>query len=121
MSESILSTKLSELRNKNENTLKVLLYLFTRDRDVAFSAEVVQKNCGILEIDMEKTLSLLNRLKVISKKKININGEDSMLYNFNPRHELIAILALCNEYIYHANYFALQSDKRHKPYLSKAK
>ena len=97
--------------------MKALFLLYSKERGYVFEREVLAAECGIPDEKLLNVIANLNTIRAISIDECEINGEKRILNTVVQRYEIIALLAVANEYIFHAKSFNLQSDQRSKPYL----
>ena len=96
--------------------MRVLLFIHKQKADYIFEAEVLARAC---EMEAALAKDILNRLikyNLVSFERIDIDGEQRVLYHAHPSHTMIALLLFANELNYRGSY-CLQADCRNKPFL----
>lgn len=97
--------------------LKSFFYLYSQKHGYTFEKEVLAKELSIPDDKIDDVMEKLCRFCFSSYDEYIINGEKRTLYIVRQRYELIAVFAMLNELIWHANGFCLQSWNRTRPYL----
>jgi transcriptional regulator with XRE-family HTH domain len=96
--------------------MRVLLFIHKQKADYIFEAEVLARAC---EMEVPLAKDILNRLikyKLVSFERIDIDGEQRVLYHACPSHKMIALLLFAHELNYRGSY-CLQAENRNKPFL----
>lgn len=101
----------------DEYVLKSFFWLYSQKENFIFEKEVLANACGIPEENIDRVMQKLCRFCFWDNGEIEINDEKHMLYTVRQRYELVAVFAMLNEFLWHANGFSLQSCGRTKPYL----
>jgi hypothetical protein len=101
----------------DEYVLKSFFWLYSQKDGYIFEKEVLAKSCGIPEENIDQVMQKLCRFCFRDQDELEINGEKHMLYTVHQRYELVAVFAMLNEFLWHANGFTLQSCGRNKPYF----
>lgn len=99
--------------------LKSFFYLYSKKDSYTFEKEVLAHECDIPDDRIDDVMDKLCRFCFRSHDQYEINGEKRTLYIVRQRYELIAIFAMLNELIWHAQGFNLQACERTRPYLEK--
>ena len=97
-------------------TMRVLLFIHKQKSDYIFEAEVLARAC---EMEASLAKDILNRLmkcNLVSFERIDIDGEQRVLYHTCPSHKIIALLLFAHELNYRGSY-CLQAENRNKPFL----
>lgn len=114
----------------DEYVLKALFYIYTQEPQMSanyfdghmymFEKEALAAECGI---PVDKIDGVVEKLRMVSERKFDppreyeINGEKKILYTISQRYEIVALLAILNETIYHTYTFDLMRNYRSVPYL----
>lgn len=104
----------------DEYVLKALFSIYAKNQPYIFEKEALAADCGIPE---DKIDDVIDKLLIVSRKESSavseyeINGEKRILYTIRQRYELVALLAVLNETIYHTYTFDLMANYRSVPYL----
>ena len=96
--------------------MRVLLFIHKQKSDYIFEAEVLARVCKI-EVPLAK--DILHRLmnwNLVSFERIDIDGQQRVLYHTCPSHKIIALLLFAHELSYRGSY-CLQAENRNKPFL----
>ena len=96
--------------------MRVLLFIHKQEPNYIFEAEVLARAC---EMEASLAKDILNRLmkwKLVSFERIDIDGEQRVLYHAAPSHKMIALLLFAHELDYRGSY-CLQAENRKKPFL----
>jgi hypothetical protein len=101
----------------NPYVMQSFFLLYSKDQSYIFEKEVLSKECDIPEDKIDDVIAKLSSLRVVYAEEMIINNEKKTMYFVRQRYELIAIFAMLNEFVYHANYFNLQTNQRNKALL----
>ena len=107
--------KLFEVLSSPE-AMRVLLFIHKQKSDYIFESEVLARAC---EMEASLAKDILNRLmkcNLVSFERIDIDGEQRVLYHTCPSHKIIALLLFAHELSYRGSY-CLQAENRNKPFL----
>ena len=98
------------------HVLSAVLFLHRQTQGYVFAPDILTRECGIGENALEGVLDTLTALSVVRAKPLQIDGVPLVLYEFTPRHELIALLLMTELACYKGSY-TLTSYSRRKPLL----
>ena len=97
-------------------TMRALLFLFKKEANYVFEAEVLSELCEIPLECIDDVIKDLDTLHVVYMKDLEIDGKLCTLYYSRPQHLIIALMLFAHELNYRDGY-CLQSHYRNKPYL----
>lgn len=97
-------------------TIRAILFLYKKERDYVFEAELLSELCGIPSERLDGVMNNLTALHTVSKVEIDIDGKPCTLYSSKPKHTLIPLFLFAHELNYCGGY-CFQKDNRSKPYL----
>lgn len=98
------------------HVLPALLFLHRQTEGYVFAPDILTRACGIGEHALDGVLEAMTVLRVVRAKPLQIDGVPLVLYEFTPRHELIALLLMTQLTCYKGSY-TLTSYGRRKPLL----
>jgi transcriptional regulator with XRE-family HTH domain len=101
----------------DDTVMKIFFYLYSISENYTFEKEVLAKQFELSNEKMDDVIEKLLRF-CISKKEIVINDQMKTLYSCHLHHyELVAILAIMDEFVYHSKIFSMRMTNRKKFYL----
>jgi transcriptional regulator with XRE-family HTH domain len=100
----------------HEATINALIYLYCKTENYVFESEVLKRDCGISDEEIDTVLENLLLLKITHKKELTINGRVRILYDSYPKHNLIALFIMANKLGYEGGY-QIQSHWRNTPFF----
>jgi transcriptional regulator with XRE-family HTH domain len=101
----------------DEYAMKAFFYLYSLDPEFIFEKEVLAEHCGIPADRIDDVIEKLTRFCITGSDQ-TVNDQIRTLYSCEKhRYELIAILALMNEFAYHSKAFSLRKTLRTEPYF----
>lgn len=98
------------------HVLPALLFLHRQTEGYVFAPDILTRECGIGEDALEGVLDALAFFRVVRAKPLQIDGVTRVLYEFTPRHEIIALLLMTELACYKGSY-TLTTYHRRKPLL----
>ena len=96
--------------------MRVLLFIHKQKADYIFEAEVLARACEMEASLAKDILNQLIKCNLVSFERIDIDGEQRVLYHTRPSHKMIALLLFAHELDYRGSY-CLQAENRNKPFL----
>ncbi len=102
----------------DEYVLKAFFFLYAKKNGYIFEKEVLAKECVIPETRIDATMNMLCQIGLLNQDEYEMNDEKRVLFTVRQRYELVAMLALLNEYLWHGKMFSYQVSQRRKPYLA---
>lgn len=97
-------------------TMRSLLFLFKKEANYVFEAEVLSELCEIPLECIDDVIKDLGTLHVVYMNDLEIDGKLCTLYYSRPHHLIIALMLFAHELNYEDGY-CMQSHYRNKPYL----
>ena len=97
-------------------TMRALLFLFKKETNYVFEAEVLSELCEIPLECIDNVIKDLVTLHVVYKNDLEIDRKMCTLYYSRPCHLIIVLMLFAHELNYQDGY-CLQSQNRNKPYL----
>lgn len=97
-------------------TMRALLFLFKKEANYVFEAEVLSELCEIPLECIDDVIKDLGTLHAVYMNDLEIDGKMCTLYYSRPCHLIIALMLFAHELNYKDGY-CLQSHSRNKPYL----
>ena len=97
-------------------TMRALLFIFQKEANYVFEAEVLSKFCEIPLGCIDDVIKDLVTLRIVYKNDLEIDGKMCTLYYSRPHHLIIALMLFAHELNYQDGY-CLQAHNRSKPYL----
>ncbi len=102
----------------DEYVLKAFFYLYSKEPNYTFEKEVLAKTLDIPDEKIDNVIEKLNRFCFWhGGNEYEINNEKRTLYTVRQRYEIVALLAIANEFLFHANSFSYQSYRLNEPWL----
>ena len=102
----------------HEDTVKALIYLYSKSGNYVFESEVLARDCNIPSDKIEEVIEDLLMLRVIWRQDITINGQKRTLNSSKPSHKLLALFIMARECGYEGAY-DLQAHHRYTPFFKK--
>ena len=96
--------------------MRVILFIHRCEANYIFEAEVLAQACEIELSEAKTILKHLVKWRLVSFERMDIDGEQRVLYHAHPSHTMIALLLFANELNYRGSY-CFQADCRNKPFL----
>lgn len=103
-------------RLADPHVMSAVLFLHRQTEGYVFAPDILTRECGIGEDALDGVLASLTALRTVRAKPLQIDGIPRVLYEFSPRHELIALLLMTQLTCYIGTY-TLTSRSRRKPLL----
>lgn len=97
-------------------TMRAVIFLHKKENYFVFESAFLAAECGIPYDEIDNVMENLLLLRVVNKKELSVNGENTTLYSSHPSHKMIALFLLAHELNYRGAY-ALYTNHRSKPYL----
>ena len=97
-------------------TMRALLFIFQKEANYLFEAEVLSELCEIPRECMDAVIKDLVTLRVVQQSDAEIDGKICTLYYSKPRHLIIALMLFAHELNYQSG-CCMQAHNRSKPYL----
>lgn len=103
-------------RLADPQVMSAVLFLHRQAEGYVFAPDILTRECGIGEEALDGVLESLTALRTVRAKPLQIDGVPRVLYEFSPRHELIALLLMTQLTCYIGTY-TLTSRGRRQPLL----
>ena len=94
------------------------IMLYKRDRDKAFTPNLLEKKIGVDTEKVMQILSVLKKYHFLHEHKIEMDDEIQIVYNFNHAPAFIPFLIFARELINPPTTFFYHHGRRQKPYLN---
>ena len=95
-----------------------LVYLNSRVTPKNFTTNLLVKNLGMTEEEATNAINILGKYNLIFAKRVEIDDETRLVFQFRPTPSFMALLIFARELIERPNNWYYYSGGRRKPYLA---